>query len=63
MSVPGFQVFYLSRTGRKLTSKRNSGGIAIYVRDKLYSPNMLIKCDSDDVLWVKFDGNLFDFFI
>ena len=40
--------------------KNDSGGIAIYVRDKFYSSDMLIKQDSDDILWVKFDGSIFN---
>ncbi|MEW8548380.1 MAG: reverse transcriptase family protein, partial [Candidatus Thiodiazotropha sp.] len=60
ISFPGFHVFYLSRTDRKQNSKRDSGGIAIYVRDKYYSSDMLVKQDSDDILWVKFDGSLFN---
>lgn len=43
ISFPGFHVFYLSRTDRKQNSKRDLGGIAIYVRDKFYSSNMLSK--------------------
>lgn len=60
ISFPGFHVFYLSRTDRKQNSKRDSGGIAIYVRDKFYSSDMLIKQDSDDILWIKFDGSIFN---
>ena len=60
ISFPGFHVFFLSRTDRKQNSKRDSGGIAIYVRDKFYSSDMLIKQDSDDILWVKFNGSIFN---
>ena len=60
LSFAGFKTFYLSRENRNINSKRNSGGIVIFVREKYFSPNMLIKSDSDDILWIKFDGKLFD---
>ncbi|MCF1458886.1 MAG: hypothetical protein LPH21_15465, partial [Shewanella sp.] len=60
LSFPDFKVLYLSRDSRNIHAKRNSGGIAIYVREKYFKPNMLLKSDSDDILWIKFDGKLFD---
>ena len=60
ISFPGFKVFWLSRLEKNRNSKRSSGGIAIYVRDKFYKTNMLFKQDSDDILWLRFEGCLFN---
>ena len=43
ISFPGFKVFRLSRLEKNRNSKRSSGGIAIYARDKFYKTNMLFK--------------------
>ena len=60
MTFPDFKVLSLSRDNRNINAKRNSGGIAIYIREKYFTPNMLFKSDSDDILWIKFDGKLFE---
>ena len=60
ISFPGFKVFWLSRLEKNRNSKRSSGGIAIYVRDKFYKTNMLFKQDSDDILWLRLEGCLFN---
>ena len=61
VSFLGFKSFKLSRKKqKKRNTKRNSGGIAIFVRDKYYKPDMLIKSDGDDILWIRFDGSLFN---
>ena len=36
LSFEGFKVFWLSRLEKNRKSKRSSGGIAIYIRDKFY---------------------------
>ena len=61
VSFPDFKIFYLSRTNGKSNTKRNSGGIAIFIREKDCTPNMQIKSDGDDILWLRLDGILFDF--
>ena len=60
VSFPGFKTFYLSRTNRKSNTKRNSGGIAFFIREKYYTQNMLIKSDGDNILWLRFVGTFFD---
>ena len=60
LSFEGFKVFWLSRLEKHRKSKRSSGGIAIYIRDKFYKPNMLYKEDSDDILWLRFEGTTFN---
>ena len=60
ISFPGFKIFWLRRLEKNRNSTRSSGGIAIYVRDKFYKTNMLFKQDSDDILWLRFEGCLFN---
>ena len=50
MNVDKFDKFILNRTVRKFGSKRNSGGIAIYVRHGLTNEDSLI-FESKDVLY------------
>lgn len=56
----GFQSFVLHRTLKKANAKRDSGGIAIFIRDKYVSSDTLIFEEEDDILWVKISGNLFN---
>ena len=51
--VDNFETFVLHRQERKSGSKRNSGGIILYVRDKFVSKDMLIFKSQDDILWIK----------
>ena len=60
LSFEGFKVFWLSRLEKNRKSKRSSGGIAIYIRDTFYKHNMLYKEDSDDILWLRFEGTTFN---
>ena len=54
LDVENFEHFAFHRTQRKLNAKRDSGGIIIYVKSELYNNNMLVKTDSDDIIWLKF---------
>lgn len=60
VNVNGFQHFQLNRTLKKQGTKRESGGIIIYVRDELVTDTSLFLRDNDDILWLKFDHSLFN---
>ena len=51
----GFSLFQLNRVDKKHTAKRNSGGIALYVKTKYRKHCELLKTDSDDIIWLKLD--------
>ena len=53
VNVDGFECFYLNRTKRKASCKRNSGGIAAYVRNSLASMDTLFYKSADDIIWLK----------
>ena len=58
LNVPHFQHFSLHRKKSK-TSKRNSGGIVIYIRDYLVIDKSQF-CESEgDILWLRLDGKQF----
>jgi len=60
MSVDGFTLYSLHRKDLAVNAKRSSGGICCYIRNKYAGEVQFIKSDSDDILWLKFDGKLFD---
>ena len=60
MDVNGFKLIALHRTDKKIGSKRDSGGIACYIRNNLLKYIDFYNSDSDDILWLKCKGNLFD---
>ena len=60
LSFDGFKTFWLSRSDKNCNSKRNSGGIAIYLRDEFCNAVSLYKQDGDDILWLRFEGVMFD---
>ena len=53
IEVNNFEVYPLHRQERKKASKRNSGGIILYIRNKYVSKDNLIFTSQDDILWVK----------
>lgn len=53
LHVEGFEYFVLHRTLVKTTSKRNSGGIIIYVKNELVCDDTLFFTCQDDIIWVK----------
>lgn len=58
LSVPEFVLFQLNRTEKKINTKRNSGGIAFYIRESYKKFCTLLQKDSDDIIWLKIDGQL-----
>lgn len=61
ISFDGFTVFQLNRTDKKNSAKRDSGGIAFYIKNHLTKYCKLLKMESDDIIWVKIDRSLFGF--
>ena len=53
-----FEYFVLHREEKKGKSKRNSGGIILYIRDKYVSSDTLIYTSQDDILWVKISNTV-----
>ena len=53
IAVNSFENFVLNRYEKKRGSKRNSGGIILYVRSEYVTKDMLIYTSKDDILWVK----------
>ena len=53
LSVSNFEYFALHRKDKKKNSKRNSGGISIYIRDKYVTKDTLVYTSEDDILWIK----------
>ncbi|MES9884341.1 MAG: hypothetical protein ABW185_26135, partial [Sedimenticola sp.] len=60
LNVKGFTHFNVNRTEKKIGSKRDSGGIIIYIRNKFVTNDILFKKDSDDIIWLKLEGSLFN---
>ena len=58
LSVDGFILIQLNRAEKKNTTKRNSGGIAMYIRQSFYQYCTLIEKDSDDIIWIRIKGRL-----
>ena len=50
VSVDGFSVFQ--------NAKRDSGGIALYIKYSLMRHSELLKKENDDVIWLKIDKSL-----
>ena len=59
LSFNGFHVLQLNRVENKFNTRRNSGGIALYVRENFYKYCQLVEKSSDDILWLKIDRSLF----
>ena len=53
IAVNSFETFVLHRYEKNRGSKRNSGGIILYVRNEYVTKDMLIFTSKDDILWVK----------
>lgn len=60
VQVNGFKHFQLNRTLRKRNAKRDSEGIIAYIRDELVTDTTLFMLDNDDLIWLRFDGDLFN---
>ena len=61
IAVNGFHEVRLDRLVKNKSAKRNSGGIAIYIKDWLFKHTKVIKCESDDIIWLKIKGQIFNF--
>lgn len=53
IDVSDYEVISLHRTQKKIGAKRDSGGLAIYIRSSLYDSDVVVKKDSDDVIWIR----------
>lgn len=60
LDVKGFTYYHVNRTEKKANSKRHSGGVIIYVRTELTSPDTFVKKDEDDIIWLKLRGHVFN---
>ena len=58
LSVDGFKLISLNRTERKQSAKRNSGGIALYIRDSFYEYCTLLERSGDDIICIKIDKQI-----
>ena len=58
--VDGFKCFASHRKNNDKNSKRNSGGILIYVSEKLISNDLHVKTVDDSVIWIRLNGHLFN---
>ena len=56
LTVDNFEYFVLNRTNYKKNSKRASGGIIVYVRNKLVSKDTLVFKSCDDIICIKIPG-------
>ena len=57
-SVDGFKLISLNRTERKKSAKRNSGGIALYIRNSFYKYCTLLEKSGDDIIFIKIDKHI-----
>ena len=53
LQVDGFSLFQLNRKNRKYNAKRDSGGIALYVKSDINQYCKLLTKVSDDIIWIK----------
>ena len=60
IAVNGFHDVRLDRLVKHKSAKRNSGGIAVYIKDWLFKDTTVLKCESDDILWLKINGQVFN---
>lgn len=60
LGVDGFIHYQLNRSEYKENTKRASGGIVIYIKEYLVSPDseMLLLKENDDVLWIRITGSV-----
>ena len=56
--VNNFEAYALHRNEIKKGSKRCSGGIIVYIRNKYVSKDTLVFTSQDDIIWIKIDKSL-----
>ena len=54
-TIPNYEAFYSHRPKRNKKAKRCSGGVIIYVKERLLGAVSMIKNDIPDILWLKID--------
>lgn len=59
--VQGFTHYLLNRKLTHKNARRDSGGIIVYVSNKISSHVTLLKTEGDCILWLKLDNCLFNF--
>ena len=59
--VDGFNYYILHRTIKNRRAQRDSGGLIIYISDKLRSSadDLLLKTVDDSIIWLKLKGTVF----
>lgn len=55
IEVNNFEAYVLNRKEIKQNSKRNSGGLILYIRNTYVSNDTLVYTSIDDIIWVKID--------
>ena len=58
VSIEGFEHMVLNRTEKKPGTKRNSGGLVVYIKSELFDENTLVKFDGDEQIWFKLKNNI-----
>ena len=58
VAINGVEHIFLNRTEKKAGTKRNSGGLIIYIRSELFDNNTFLKCENDDIIWLKLKDNV-----
>ena len=58
LSVDGFTLVHLNRTERKQSAKRNSGGVALHIRDSYYKYCTVLEKSGDDIICIKIDKGI-----
>jgi hypothetical protein len=58
LHVNDFQSYVLHRTQNKKSSKKDSSGIIVYLRDNFVSNDTLVFQSDDDIVCIKISGNL-----
>ena len=60
LAVEGFINYSLHRTDLSPHAKRKSGGICCYIKNECADAVKLVKTHSDDIMWLRFAGRLFN---
>ena len=58
VAINGFEHIVLNRSEKKAGTKRNSGGLIVYIRSELFDNNTFLKCENDDIIWLKLKDNV-----
>ena len=59
IDIEGYNCHALHRQYKKRNTKRDSGGIAFYVKQTIDAGVKIVKADSDDIMWLKLCSNFF----